>query len=73
VLLHFHCHSLLDLEFIESLAFGFLLNLLFEFLLQPKHFDHSWLIFFHHFDDVISAWMAWNLRDNVEKGFVPVN
>ena len=73
VLLHFHGNSLLDLELIESLALSFLDDFILELLLQPEHFNHSWFIPFHHFNNVISARMTGNLRYYVEKSFVPVN
>ena len=73
VLLHFHGNSLLDLEIVESLTLGFLDNFLLELLLQPEHFNHSWLIPFHHFNYAIPAGVTGNLRDYVEKGLVPVD
>lgn len=73
VLLHFHGNSLLDLEIVESLALGFLDNFLLELVLQPEHFNHSWLISFHHLNDAIPAGVTGNLRNYVEKGLVPVD
>jgi hypothetical protein len=73
MLLHFHGDSLLNLEFIESLALSLLDNFCLKLLLKPEHFDHSWLISFHHFNDTVPARMTGNLRDYVEKSFVPVN